>query len=147
MEERENETGNLYHNHIAVYRRESPRADRPHPCRNGSHLYRKGKENLEEPGKSHAAPNHRPHLDKGRGGSRHRLAEGVQRLSGFVPFGCQLCRTDIRLLSRDNPSHGKHGRVHRATQEKSGQCRGSSTLHEPEQDIPGTDIQLRGDCQ
>ena len=30
MEERENETGNLYHNHTAVHRRESPRADRPH---------------------------------------------------------------------------------------------------------------------
>lgn len=49
MEERENETGNLYHNHTAVHRRESPRADRPHPCRNGSHLYRKVQEDLEEP--------------------------------------------------------------------------------------------------
>ena len=27
------------------------------------------------------------------------------------------------------------------------QCRSSSTLYEPEQDIPGTDIQLRGNCQ
>lgn len=78
MEERENETGNLYHNHTAVHRRESPRADRPHPCRNGSHLYRKVQEDLEEPRENHAPANHRTHLDKRRGGSRHRPATGVQ---------------------------------------------------------------------
>ena len=33
------------------------------------------------------------------------------------------------------------------TGQKPSQCRSSSTLHEPEQDIPGTDIQLRGNCQ
>lgn len=78
MEERENETGNLYHNHTAVHRRESPRADRPHPCRNGSHLYRKVQEDLEEPRENHAPANHRPHLDERGGGSRHRPATGVQ---------------------------------------------------------------------
>ena len=42
-----------------------------------------------------------------------------------------------------------YGFYHEIThlKEKSCQCRSSSTLHEPEQNIPGTDIQLRGNCQ
>ena len=43
-----------------MYGHKSPRTVRPYPYRNGSHIHRKGKEDLEEPGESHATPNHRP---------------------------------------------------------------------------------------
>lgn len=130
-----------------MYGHKSPRTVRPYPYRNGSHIHRKGKEDLEEPGESHAAPNHRPHLDKGRGGSRHRLAEGVQRLSGFVPFGCQLCRPDIRFLPRDNALDGEYGRVHRSTQKLSDKRLGGCIVHKPEQNIQRIDIQFHRDNQ
>lgn len=130
-----------------MHGRKSPRTDRSYPCRNDSDLYRKDEKDLEEPGETPAPANNRTHLDERRGGSRHRPAKGVQRLSGFVPFHSQLRGTDIWLLSRNHPTHGKYGRVHPSAWEFTDKRFGGGTLHEQEQDIPGTDIQFRGNHQ
>ena len=79
-----------------MYGHKSPRTVRPYPYRNGSHIHRKGKEDLEEPGESHAVPNHRHIWTK----EEVEAVTDLQREFNdylICSVRLSLCRPDIRL--------------------------------------------------
>ena len=75
------------------------------------------------------------------------LQRGVQQLSGFLPFHRQLCRTDIRFLSRDRSVGGQHGRISGSIRCPSSQRTCRSPVCQAQQDIPRADYEQHRDCE
>ena len=122
-------------------------AERPCPCRDDLLVHGKGGEGTEEPGEGDDAHFHRAYMDEGGGGSDHRSAAGVQQLSGLLPFRHQLCRTDIRLLSRGGSVGGQYGRTGKTVGCPSCQRTCRRPVCQAQQDIPRADYEQHRDSE
>ena len=135
------------HFYVSIILCRSAGAERPDSCGDDSNVHQQGRERTEEPGEGDAAAIHRPYLDQGGSGSHYQPAAGVQQLSGFLPFHRQLCRTDMRFLSRDRSVGGQYGRIGGSIRCPSSQRLCRSPVCQAQQDIPRADHEQHRDSE
>ena len=135
-----------HHAHLCEYRQSSG-AKRPSLGWHDLHVHRKGREGVEEPGEGHADANHRPYMDEGRSRSNDRPTARVQQLPKLLSLHHQLCRPNLRILSRDRPIDRQYGRFYQTVRGAPQQCAGGSALYETQQNLSRADYEQRRDSQ